>query len=367
MYDRDDDLCLELAVTRQCNMRCPHCAVAAGQASRPKVSSAKLVSIIEQLTKRYHITAVRITGGEPLLFPGLINVLKAARNTGGRVVLETNATLVTDQWARQIAEYADLVGVSLDSLTRHGEHRGLPNGTRKAIKGIKTLVDAGCYVQIASTVMEWNKDEIPEIVEFACAIGVRRIRLLPNIIPTGRGEGFRSVCTADYLKRMYSVVFDIADRYSDSIEIASNIPVALLPVRLLKNGRTANPGVCGWYNMIGILPDGALALCASVTERELVVPHESLSQGLDNISDVYENSSFFQAIKTTRNRLSGICGKCIYRGLCFGYCRVYAHSYYGRLDAPFPPCQTLYEAGLFPKICIEEQFVENYEEQSWLQ
>jgi hypothetical protein len=64
--------------------------------------------------------------------------VKAARNTGGRVVLETNSTLVTDHVARQIAECADLVGVSLDSLTRHGEYRGLANGTKKAIKGIKT-------------------------------------------------------------------------------------------------------------------------------------------------------------------------------------------------------------------------------------
>ena len=363
MHNRDNDLCLELAVTRQCNMRCPHCSVAAGQASRPKVSSAELVNVIEQLAEKYHITNVRITGGEPLLFSGLIDVLKAARNTGGRVVLETNATLVTDHLACQIAECTDLVGASLDSLTRHGEYRKLINGTKKAINGIKTLVNAGCYTQIATTVMEWNREELPEIAEFACSIGARRIRLLPNIIPTGRGDSLRSIYTADYLKRMYSAVFDIADRYSDSIEVASNIPVALLPVRLLKNSRTAIPGMCHWSNMVGVLPDGTLALCASVTERELVAHRV---KRLGDIANIYENSPFFQAVKATPDRLTGICGKCVYRGLCLGYCRVYAYSYYGKLDAPFPPCQILYEAGLFPKVCIEEQFAKNYEEQPWL-
>lgn len=366
MHNGDKNLCLELSVTHQCNMHCPHCAVAAGDAPAPKLSSAQLADTVEQLAKKYNVVNVRVTGGEPLLFSGLQDVLKAARNSGGRVVLETNSTLVTEDFARQVAGWVDLVGISLDSLTRHGTYRGLPDGTRKAMDGIRTFVDAGCYTQIATTVMDWNKSELPDIVEFACSVGVKRVRLLPNIVTAGRGSRLRSKSNASHIKKMYDLVFEIAERYSDRMEIASNIPIGLIPLRLFKNKVKLRPGVCNWHKMIAVMPDGALTLCASVTAPELVARDAAATQTLDDIGTVYESSPFFQAIREIRENLTGICGQCVYRGICGGYCRVYAHSFYGSLDAPFPPCQILYDAGLFPKACLEKQFAGIYEEQGWL-
>jgi len=340
---RSNFINLQLAVTRRCNMMCPHCGVASGpETTGPEMPADKFVVIINELNKDYNIGDIRITGGEPLLKSGLMDILSAAHETGARVVLESNATLVSEGFANQIADKVDLIGVSLDSLSSHGKYRRTKLGTEAVIRGIKMLVDAGCNTQIATIVASWNKYELAAITEFAHTIGVKRMRFLPNIVPTGRARSFNY--NASYLHRMYKAVFKIVDSYGDRIDISSNIPIGLFPAHFLKNKRTLYPGVCHWDSMVGVLPDGSVALCGSVTSPELMAEK---TRGED-IGDVYMKSNFFRGIREAKHNLWGVCSNCIYRNLCSGYCRVFAHAYYQSINAPFPPCQIMHEAGLFP-------------------
>ena len=49
------------------------------------------------------------------------------------------------------------------------------------------------------------------------------------------------------------------------------------------------------------------------------------------------------------NRMEGICGKCILKGVCLGACRADAFVLSGSLGTPFWICQEAYEKGLFPE------------------
>ena len=63
----------EIEVTTACNLRCIHCYASAGQASTHELSNKE---IIELLSKNPSINHVIITGGEPFMRMGIMDLLE---------------------------------------------------------------------------------------------------------------------------------------------------------------------------------------------------------------------------------------------------------------------------------------------------
>ncbi len=66
------------------------------------------------------------------------------------------------------------------------------------------------------------------------------------------------------------------------------------------------------------------------------------------LSDIWLNSNLFSE-KFVYPELDGVCGKCLFENYCRGMCRVFAKATYGSNKAPYPFCQEMYNAGLFPE------------------
>jgi len=65
------------------------------------------------------VNKVTFVGGEPLLFPYLIDCLKIAKNLDITTCVVTNGSLVTKKWMTHAASSLDWLGVSIDSLHDH--------------------------------------------------------------------------------------------------------------------------------------------------------------------------------------------------------------------------------------------------------
>ena len=117
-------------------------------------------------------------------------VAKYAADKGLYISLATNGTLINNDVAHKLknagVEYVD---VSLDGANpkTHDTFRGVPGSFERAIRGIKACVNAGLYTCIAMTVTKHNLNEVPEVVELAKELRVKRF-LAFNFIPTGRGK-----------------------------------------------------------------------------------------------------------------------------------------------------------------------------------
>ncbi|MFI9010399.1 GTP 3',8-cyclase MoaA [Actinosynnema sp. NPDC053489] len=112
---------LRVSLTDRCNLRCTYCMPAEGLDWLPKpdvLSDAELVRLLGVAVTRLGVTDIRFTGGEPLLRPGLDDVIAAtaALEPRPRISMTTNGLTLARRAAGLVAAGLDRVNVSLDTL-----------------------------------------------------------------------------------------------------------------------------------------------------------------------------------------------------------------------------------------------------------
>ena len=120
-FDRDIYY-LRLSVTDKCNLRCVYCMPESGikKLRHEDILSVEEIEEIVKAAAACGITKVRITGGEPLVRRGIIDICKRVAATNGiqEVCLTTNGILLP-KFAGDLKEAGvNRINISLDSLDR---------------------------------------------------------------------------------------------------------------------------------------------------------------------------------------------------------------------------------------------------------
>lgn len=87
---------LEINASLQCNLSCKSCAHLSPLYRKKNADPEMVRKDLEVLSKCYHASYVKIMGGEPLLNPNLVDLIKSVISTGvaDEILLTTNATLL---------------------------------------------------------------------------------------------------------------------------------------------------------------------------------------------------------------------------------------------------------------------------------
>ncbi len=187
MYDRfrRNITSLRISVTDRCNLRCLYCMPAEGvPARRPEdLLSLERIVAVARAAVGLGITKIRLTGGEPLVKRGIVDLVGMLALVDGleHLAMSTNGTLLAPH-AQELKEAGlDSINISLDALDplRYAE---LTRGGRvaDALAGVRAAVAAGFPVKINMVVMpETTEAEIDLMRRFCEAEGARlqRIRL----------------------------------------------------------------------------------------------------------------------------------------------------------------------------------------------
>lgn len=112
---------LRVSLTDRCNLRCTYCMPAEGLDWLPGdelLSRDELTRLLDLAVTRLGITNVRFTGGEPLLYKGLEDVVAATAALRPRpeIALTTNGVGLARRADALAAAGLDRVNVSLDTL-----------------------------------------------------------------------------------------------------------------------------------------------------------------------------------------------------------------------------------------------------------
>jgi organic radical activating enzyme len=101
-------------VVEHCNLRCRSCAHLSPVMPEHFVDPGALGADLTALSKSYHVNVLKILGGEPLLHPGLPEVLRAARRSqvADRLEIWTNGLLLP-RMDGSVWEAVDSVRISL--------------------------------------------------------------------------------------------------------------------------------------------------------------------------------------------------------------------------------------------------------------
>src|SRR5215471_15129281 len=112
---------LHLHPTRRCNLQCLHCYSESGPAERQTIATEIAVSAVAGAA-RLGYTMLSVSGGEPLMYPGLWALLDEARRAGMIRAIVTNGMAITGRLASRLRDAADVVAVSLDGPPERHNH-----------------------------------------------------------------------------------------------------------------------------------------------------------------------------------------------------------------------------------------------------
>lgn len=183
---------LRVSVTEHCNLRCFYC-LPRDSARGTRVEHLDLAELaaVVRVGAQLGVRKIRITGGEPLVRPGLIDFVRTIAATPGvtDLALSTNGTLLAE-YAAELRDAGLLrVNVSLDSLRPTVFHAiSGRNDLGRVVAGIDAARAAGLSpIKLNVVVMRGvNDDELPAVLDFAAAHGARA-RFI-EYMPLGLGK-----------------------------------------------------------------------------------------------------------------------------------------------------------------------------------
>ena len=200
---------IRIQATTACNLKCKHCFAEAGKPKAGEVTIEDFQPVLGDLEKMRTQTAV-ITGGEPLLRRDFVCAL-ASELTDLEIVnvLYSNMTLFN----RKTAELLQKSGVfiihtSIDAPTAigHDAFRGQKGSFEKTIKSIKLAKKLGFKIWARTTLMDFNVEKIPKILELMLRLKVDSFRVRP-VITLGRTTK-ELVISKEQLKKVDSFLLE---------------------------------------------------------------------------------------------------------------------------------------------------------------
>jgi MoaA/NifB/PqqE/SkfB family radical SAM enzyme len=126
------------------------------------------VRIIDEIAN-LEINHVVFTGGEPLLSPQLLDLVKYAVKNGVNASINTNATLVSKDFAEALKKLNAVALITFEGATpqEHDSQTKSPGSWEKSLAGLKYLKEEGVEVSINMTVTRKNFRLIEGVAKLA--------------------------------------------------------------------------------------------------------------------------------------------------------------------------------------------------------
>lgn len=305
--------------TNRCNLKCAHCYQDADDATNLELSTAEGMKMIDEIAAAGFKIMI-FSGGEPLMREDIFDLVAHASKRGLRPVFGTNGTLLTPEVAKKLkAAGALAMGISVDSLVpeKHDKFRGLKNAYELTVNGIEACKSAGLPFQLHTTVVDWNRDEITDITDFAEKVGAKAHYIF-FLVPVGRGKYIEETSLKvleneallrEIMTKSQEVSIDVKPTCAPQFtRIARQLGVETRFTRGCLAGLT--------YCVIG--SEGLVRPCAYMTE-------EAGDVRKTPFNEIWEKAPIFKKLRT--QAYSGTCGACEYNDVCGG-CRARAGYYH---------------------------------------
>lgn len=170
---------LQVHPLTRCNLACAHCYAGSSPQASQALSPRRLAGCLDDA----HALGYRqlaVSGGEPLLWPGLADLLRQARDLGWVTTLTTNGLLIdSTRWAA-LAPCLDLAAVSIDGTpAAHDALRGRPGAHAATVERLEVLRRQGTAFGFITTLTQHNLDGLESVVRLAVEQGARSVQVHP--------------------------------------------------------------------------------------------------------------------------------------------------------------------------------------------
>jgi SynChlorMet cassette radical SAM/SPASM protein ScmE len=324
---------VDIAITGKCNLACQYCFYADEMVARANLPTERWLSFFEELGQ-LGVMTVCLTGGEVFTRPDLFELIDGIIANRMRYQLLSNGTMITEQTLDQFEigkrrQRLDSIQISVDGSSAEVHDRSRPKSFRRALRGLKLLMEAGYPVTVRVTVNRHNVDDLENVAKLLLEeVGLSSFGTNEAYAcgATDRTEGNIILTPAQRQKAMH-VLTRLADQYDQRIQAQAGPLVIAQELKtideMLAAGQTGRPGrgtlsACGGvFCQLAILHDGTIVPCHILSTLRLG------TIGIDNLQTIWQNHPTMTALRNRKviplNSLE-TCQDCNYQGFCTGGC-----------------------------------------------
>jgi AdoMet-dependent heme synthase len=333
-------------LTRSCTLSCRHCRAAAERGPYTgELTLAEIRQTIDNIAGAGYNPIMILTGGEPLLRPDILDIIRHARAAGLRPVLATCGALLTPERARDLrAAGIERISISIDGpdAASHDAFRGVPGAFDAALRGMEAARAAGLGFQVNTTVTRGNADQLEDILGLAVRLGAEAFHPF-LLVPTGRGREMEAESLdAEAYERVLHRIYELRDTTPIPFKpTCAPHYYRILRQREHEQGREVTPethgldamskGCMGGQSFAFISHTGIVQICGFLEE-----PAGDLRAAAWDFAKVWRESPLFLQMRD-RSQYKGDCGVCGYWRWCGG-CRARAWAATGDYMAQEPNC-----------------------------
>ncbi len=237
--------------------------------------------------------------------------------------------------------------MSLDGSVPHIHERirGVKGSFERTVNGIKLLIenkissDHFCLQRI-------NARDLENTLRLAYELKVKYFEINPLIQLGGeslKNQGCESLHLEELLDLEKEIEKKLAKLYPD-MHIDLYLPPALKGIKDISQHALCK---CNILNICGILSNGDVSICGIGKRKKALVMGNVKEEGIVNI---WKDGVLFKDIrKKIPFQMKGICGRCLFKYQCLGFCRAEALFNDRPLTDPYGICDEVFKKGLFPE------------------
>jgi GTP 3',8-cyclase len=254
---------LRISIVDKCDLRCTYCMPEDQHFLRREelMTRSEITTIAGHFVERYGITKIRLTGGEPLVRPDVVDIVGDMARWGVSLGLTTNAMALDKHLDGLVDAGLSSINISLDTFdAQRFKTITRRDGFDKVYTNILLALDRGMRVKVNMVVMRGvNDDEILRFVELTRdqPLHVRFIEFMPF---AGNGWGRERVYTyAEMLGHIGSVhSFEKLTDDANSTAKAYRVPGWMGTFAVIS---TVTEPFCGSCDRLRLTAEGKMRNC----------------------------------------------------------------------------------------------------------
>ncbi|MGH3094988.1 MAG: radical SAM protein, partial [Streptosporangiales bacterium] len=250
---------LYLQLLYRCNFACKHCFHGEMLKADDRYAPGEVNALLTHFRERYALQAVTFLGGEPLLYPDIVEVGRDARALGLGVEICTNGHIGFLDRLEGVAPYLAKLRVSLEGLRETNDHIRQRGSFASAFRTIAVARSFDVTVGATMTVTALNVGEVVPLARLLERYGVAELKL-HCLRPVGNATGHPELFVVD--ETSYAGLHERIDAAELSIDVRYDAELA--PDRQASQGP---PGNGGHLERVEVDPRGGLTMSCKAVGR----------------------------------------------------------------------------------------------------
>ncbi len=312
---------LKIEITQNCPLGCLHCSTAAGPNRKNHIPIDTLIRLLNEASEM-GVESVSYSGGEPLVYPDLENLISYSRGLGLYLSLYTTGIINNNLHSLSVKRAKSLIEGGFDRFvfsvysTNESLHTSITgfDSLPITVDAIKSTVTAKAEcVEIHFVALKRNYRQLENVVSLASSLGVTQVSVL-RFVPHGRGAALArsEKLSRDELRELAVTINMIRHKYRDvNIRVGSPFNILGLDTTQCNAGK----------NILIIIPSGQVVPCDGFKN----VNYPDLEYGNiynNSLQTIWEHSSLLNRVRYELDSdwTKTKCGECNLLSFCQSGC-----------------------------------------------